>query len=181
MQAWALDRLGLSLGTLLNLQVIAQVIPILTLGLWGRLVDRIGLRLPLGACSLAKAVVPLCYILSTRDAWWPLLLTYLLSFLDAGITVSTNAAYASIAERPHGNAQVIHLSILTSISASVTPLVVGFLVARFTSSAVDVLGAVFVISAIGRGLSGVVLLVPERPERHARRRPPAVSTATEPG
>ncbi len=177
MQAWALDRLGISLGTLLSLQVIAQIIPILTLGIWGKLVDRIGLRLPLGVCSLAKAVVPLCYIFSTPTAWWPLILTYVLSFLDAGITVSTNAAYASLAGRREGNAQVVHLNILTSIAASVTPLVVGYLIGHLLVGTVDVLGVMFVISAIGRGLSGIVLLVPEQPRRR-RRRPPALTATT---
>ena len=174
MQAWALDRLGLSLGTLLSLQVIAQIIPILTLGLWGKLVDRIGLRLPMGVCSLGKAVVPLCYIVATPTAWWPLVLTYALSFLDAGILVSTNAAYASLSSERNGSAQVIHLNILTSIAASITPLVVGYVVGHLTIGTVDLLAVMFVISAVGRGLSGVVLLVPERPRRLLRRRPPSL-------
>ena len=173
MQAWALDRLGLSLGTLLSLQVIAQIVPILTLGLWGKLVDRIGLRLPLGVCSLLKAVVPLCYIVSTPTAWWPLIFTYVTSFLDAGILVATNAAYASLAGERNGNAQVIHLNILTSIAASVTPLIVGYLVGHLTIGTIDLLAVMFVISAVGRGLSGIVLLVPERP-RPLRRRPPSL-------
>lgn len=173
MQAWAIDRLGMSLGTLLNLQIVAQVIPILTLGLWGTVVDRLGIRLPLGVCSLAKAVVPIFYIMSSHTVLWPFYLTYLLSVLDAGILVANNAAFAALAGQPQGSAQVVHLSLLISIFASITPLIVGYLIAHVAIGTLDILAIMFVISAIGRGLSGIVLLMPGGAPKypHFRRRP----------
>jgi hypothetical protein len=164
-QAYALGRLGMSFGVLLDLQILSQVIPILTLGWWGQVVDRIGLRLPLGVCSLAKGVVPLCYLVSTPVAWWPVVLVYVLSVLDAGITVANGAAMAHLADGHHGNARIVHLSLLTSITASVTPLVAGYLVARGQFAGMDLLVVLFVLSAAGRSLSGLILLVPEAPRR----------------
>lgn len=164
-QAYALERLGMSLGTLLNLQVIAQIIPILTLGFWGRLSDRIGARLPLGLCSLGKCVVPLCYLVATPASWWPVFLVYILSVLDAGITVTNGTAFADIAAGPQGGARVVQLNLLTSIAASITPVVAGYLVGNVTIAGTDLLVVAFILSAVGRALSGIILLAPERPRR----------------
>lgn len=173
-QAYAMERLGMSLGTLLNLQVIAQILPILTLGFWGRLSDRIGTRLPLGLCSLGKCVVPLCYLVATPVSWWPVFLVYVLSVLDAGITVTNGAAFADIAAGPQGGARVVQLNLLTSIAASITPVVAGYLVGNVTIAGTDLLVVAFVLSAVGRALSGIILLAPERARRARRARPPAV-------
>jgi hypothetical protein len=164
-QAYALGRLGMSFGVLMDLQILSQVIPIVTLGWWGQVIDRIGLRLPLGVCSLIKGVVPLCYLLSTPAAWWPVALVYVLSVLDAGMTVANGAALAHLADGHHGNARIVHLSLLTSVTASITPLVAGYLVGRGQFAGLDWLVVLFVLSAAGRSLSGLILLVPEAAPR----------------
>jgi hypothetical protein len=164
-QAYAIGRLGMSFGVLMDLQILSQVIPILTLGWWGQIVDRIGLRLPLGVCSLAKGVVPLCYLVSTPGVWWPVVLVYVLSVLDAGITIANGSAMAHLADGHHGSARIAHLSLLTAITASVTPLVAGYLVARGQFAGLDLLVVLFILSAIGRSLSGLILLRPEGPRR----------------
>jgi hypothetical protein len=171
-QAYAIGRLGMSFSMLLDLQILSQVIPILTLGWWGQVVDRVGLRLPLGVCSLAKGVVPLCYLVSTPVAWWPVALVYVLSVLDAGITIGNGAAMAHLADGHHGSARIAHLSLLTSVTASVTPFVAGYFVARGQIGGLDVLFLLFILSAIGRAASGLVLLVPKRPRRRVPARAP---------
>jgi MFS family permease len=165
-QAYSLDRLHLSFGLLMNLQVLSQIVPIVTVGWWGKVVDRVGLRLPLGLCSLGKLVVPLCYVVATPDNWWPVILVYVLSVLDAGIGIANGSAFATIAASPHGSARVAHLNLLISITASATPILAGVLVAQRQIGGIDVLVALFVVSAVGRGLSGLALLLPEgRPKR----------------
>lgn len=169
-QAYALQRLGMSFGLIMNLQVVAQIVPIATLGLWGNLIDRVGIRLPLGLCSLGKCVVPLCYLVASPTHWWPVVFVYLLSVLDAGITVTNGAAFAEIAAGPQGSARVVHLNVLTSIAASVTPLIAGYFVGNLSLPGVDFLVVAFILSAVGRALSGIILLVPERPRAPRRAR-----------
>jgi MFS family permease len=164
-QAYSIARLGMSFSVLTDLQVLAQIIPILTLGLWGRVVDRIGLRLPLALCSLGKGVVPICYLLASREVWWPIILVNVLSVLDAGITVANAAAFAHMADSPHGAARIAHLNVLISVAASITPIVAGVLVAQRQIGGIEVLLVLFVLSGVGRAASGIILLLPERPRR----------------
>jgi hypothetical protein len=154
----------------MNLQILSQVIPILTLGWWGQVVDRVGLRLPLGVCSLAKGVVPLCYLVSTPTAWWPVVLVYVLSVLDAGITIANGSAMAHLADGHHGSARIAHLSLLTSFTASVTPFVAGYFVALGQVGGLDILFLLFVLSALGRAGSGLILIAPERPRQRGTAR-----------
>jgi hypothetical protein len=152
----------MSFSVLMNLQILSQIIPILTVGWWGGVVDRIGLRLPLGLCSLGKAVVPLCYLAASPTFWWPIVLANILSVLDAGISVANGSAFANMAGGAHGSARVAQLNVLISIAASVTPLLAGVLVAQKSIGGFDLLAVLFVLSGLGRGASGIILLLPER-------------------
>jgi hypothetical protein len=160
--AYSLGRLGMSFSVLMNLQILSQVVPILTVGWWGGVVDRVGLRLPLGLCSLGKAVVPLCYLAASPTFWWPIVLANVLSVLDAGISVANGSAFAHMAGGAHGSARVAHLNVLISVAASVTPLLAGALVAQKSIGGFDLLAVLFVLSGLGRGASGIILLLPER-------------------
>lgn len=164
-QAYALQRLNMSFSVLMDLQIVSQVIPILTLGLWGTVVDRFGLRLPLGLCSLFKAAVPLCYLVASPQAWWPVVGVYVLSVLDAGITVANGSTLAHMADGRHGAARIAHLNVLISMTASVTPILAGVIAGQGVIVGVDAFVVLFVLSAVGRGASGVILLLPERPRR----------------
>lgn len=161
-QAYSLQHLNLSLGLLMYLQVLSQVVTIVTLGWWGRVVDQTGLRRPLALCSLGKMVVPLCYLVASPGFWWPVVGAYLLSVLDAGIGVANGAAFAHLADGPHGAARIAHLNILISVTASITPIIAGVLVAQGQIGGLETLALLFVLSAVGRGASGLVLLLPER-------------------
>jgi|GEM_PF-4330766 len=178
-QAYALERLGFSFTLLMNLQVLGQVISILTLGWWGQIIDRVGLKLPLAVCSIGKGLVPIFYIVSTHDVWWPVLGAYIFTVLDAGIGTATGTAFAEISSGRQGSARVAHLNLLISICASVTPLLAGALVARFQTPGVDMLALLFIVSAVGRALSGVILLIPER-RRRLRPHSPALQSMTGP-
>lgn len=170
--AYALQRLGFSFSLLTELQVVSQVVSIATLVWWGQIIDRVGLKLPLAVCSIGKGLVPLCYLLATREVWWPVIGAYVLSVLDAGISTGTGTAFAQLSSGRHGSARVAHLNLLISICASITPLVAGLLIARVQILGLDVLAALFVVSAIGRTLSGVVLLLPERRRSRPKQRVP---------
>ncbi|HEX5415729.1 MAG TPA: MFS transporter, partial [Chloroflexota bacterium] len=111
-QAYALERLGFSFSLLTELQVVAQIFSIITLVWWGQIIDRIGLKLPLAVCSIGKGLVPLCYILATKEVWWPVIGAYVLSVLDAGINTGTGTAFAEISSGHHGSARVAHLNLL---------------------------------------------------------------------
>jgi hypothetical protein len=93
-----------------------------------------------------------------------------LSVLDAGLTIANSAAYSQLAEGHQGSAEVAHLSVLTSLAASITPVVAGAVVAGASLPGLDVLLCLFALSAAGRAGAGVVLLLPaRRGRRHAVR------------
>lgn len=161
-QAFSLDRLKMSFSELMYLQVLAQIIPVLTLGWWGGIVDRVGIRMPLALCTIGKALVPVCYLLATPTAWWPVIGAFALSVLDAGLTISINSAYTQLAEGRNGSARVAHISIITSLSASITPVVAGFLVSSVHIGSLDLFVVLFGCSAVGRAVSALPLILPRR-------------------
>ncbi|MHB1005016.1 MAG: MFS transporter [Chloroflexota bacterium] len=180
LQAYALGRLGLSFSTIMYLQILALILPVLTLGWWGRIIDRRGLRAPLAVCSIGRAPVPLFFLMATGDAWWPVIGAYLLSVLDAGLTIANGTALANVAEGSSGSAGVAHLTVLTSVAASVTPVVAGFLLSQFPSAPIDLLAVLFVLSALGRATSGALLLRIKRPATSVSTKvhPPAGSNSS---
>ena len=172
-QVYLLQRLGLSFAVLMYLQVLSQIVPILTLGWWGRVVDRIGARRPLLICTIGKVLVPLSYLAATPEFWWPVVIGYLISILDAGLTVANSTTLAQLAEGQGGSARVARVSLLTSLVAGVTPIIAGLIVAGLQAGGQDALAVAFTLSAIGRLVAGVSLVSPS-----ARHWPAALRSRT---
>ena len=105
-------------------------------------------------------LVPLCYLAATPEVWWPVVIGYLLTILDAGLTIANNMTLTQLAEGRDGSARVARVSLLTSLAAGVTPIAAGALVATLQAGGYDALATVFILSAIGRALSGVALASP---------------------
>ena len=88
---------------------------------------------------------------------------------------------AHLVDGRHGGARIAHMSLLVSITASVTPVIAGFLAARGQIGGVDLVALLFILSAVGRAASGVILLIQEMPGRRPLTRTRVTIPAPETG
>ncbi len=131
--------------------------------LWGRLIDRLGARAVLRACSSGLVLSPLLWVLAGPERWWPLALDALLGgVLLSGHGLSAFAlplAVAPARERPFYHAA---FAMTGGASFALASAAGGLLVRTFPSHHLllgipcSALQLTFLVAALARGLAALV-------------------------
>lgn len=133
--------------------------------LWGRLIDRLGARPVLSACTLGLVLSPLLWVLAGPGCWWPLVLDSLLSGALLGghglASFALPLAVAPARERPFYHAAFA----MTGGAAFALASAAGGALVQFLPAQLLLLGQpcsalqlLFLLAATARGLAALLSL-----------------------
>ncbi|MEQ9455035.1 MAG: hypothetical protein RLN76_10650 [Phycisphaeraceae bacterium] len=147
------ERLGLSLGVVVGLTVMTQLINVALFPIWGALADRFSNKAVIGASGLVLVISFLFWPIMTLDAapltggeaqggvatgfyWatWPLLIIahVVLGVATSGVALAAGNLALKAAPRGEATAFLATNALVTGLGAAISPLLAGFLGDYFT-------------------------------------------------
>jgi MFS family permease len=155
---YMLHDLGLSYTTFVIFGAIATVSRILAHPHFGYVSDRYGDKPVALICMLGTAIVPIIYLLVTKQTLWLVVPAQIISgIVWAGTELSTWNLLLDLTKREKRAMQIAEYNILTSIPMIIAP-VAGGLIADNISLVLAGIPLIFAMSGILRGASSLLLI-----------------------
>jgi MFS family permease len=135
---YLLSRLNLSLGVVVGLTVMTQLVNVALFPIWGALADRFSNKAVMGAAGLVFVLSFLAWPMMTLEhgtywATWPLLIGVhlVMGVATAGVALSMGNLALKAAPRGEATAYLAANALFTGVGASVSPVLAGFIADYF--------------------------------------------------